>query len=74
MSDALTDIARDERRARVLRKIVELEGKGDLTTAEIEELIRLWEEYKSIGRGYWTVSDQKLADRKIKEYANLLLK
>ena len=72
MSDALTDISRDERRVMVIGKIDEIESKGELTRTDIEELIKLWTEYKGIRRGYWTSSNQELADKKIKEYQEQL--
>ncbi len=75
MSDALTDIARDERRAEVSERILELEMKfldDNINIAEVGKLIQLWEEYRSIGRGYWGMSSQKLASRRIEKYKSFL--
>lgn len=51
MSDALTDINRDERKAEIVNKIRKLEQEPEKNK---EEILKLADECDSIPRGYWT--------------------
>ena len=70
MSDALTDILRDEERENIRAVIAELEEKfyKRPTKRAAKELIRAWRNYLEIPRGYQSSSDHRLAYAKIAAY------
>jgi hypothetical protein len=67
MSDALTDIRRDDQRGRVLKKIDNAENEflENPSKDKAENLIRLWDEYLSIKRGYWGSPNKSIAYEQI---------
>lgn len=64
MSDALTDVNRDERRIKLVKKIRKLEKNKK---ENVDKLIELWKKYIKLRGGYFTISDKKLAEEKLKE-------
>jgi len=74
MSDALTDISRDEEREEILNKIylTEQEFYKNMTRKKAEDLISLWQEYLRVSRGYWTATNSRKAFAKIGAYREYL--
>lgn len=76
MSDALTDIRRDERRGELEEKALQIELNKVLsetaTKADIEILLQIWEEWSKIPRGYWGVSNQAHYKQRKALYEKLL--
>lgn len=70
MSDALTDISRDQQRFDTLSKIKKAESvfSENPTPEKAEELINLWKEYLRIPRGYSSSSNETLAYERIALY------
>ena len=70
MSDALTDISRDQQRFDTLSKIEKAESvfPENPIPEKAEELISLWKEYLRIPRGYSSSSNKTLAYERIALY------
>ncbi len=70
MSDALTDINRDQRINDILIRIEKAEGAFGVNpdVAKAEELIELWKEYERMPSGYWSSSNEQLAYERIALY------
>lgn len=62
MSDALTDINRDERKAEIVKRIRELEKEPEKNK---DEILKLAKECDDIPRGYWT--GQTNVEKKVRE-------
>jgi hypothetical protein len=75
MSDALTEIARDNNINSILATIDAFERMyaEEKTTDIANRLIKLWVQYKNARRGYWHTPDQKLASNRIKQYEEDLM-
>ena len=74
MSDALTDIYRDQKRAEILREIEKKEREFYKSPSRelAEKLIELWKRYSDIGGGYWTSSNLEMAYAKIGFYLHFI--
>lgn len=74
MSDALTDIARDERRGEISREIsrAERDFLRQPGPDRAKKLIELWKQYIYIPSGYWTSSNETLAYERIGLYDRYL--
>ena len=70
MSDALSDIARDQHRGEVLAEIKKAEEQffKRPTKKQAREIIKLWKKYRSIGRGYWGSSSSSWANMRIGQF------
>ena len=70
MSDALTDISRDQQRNDVLIKIerAELNFQENPNQEKAKELIKLWKEYVRMPSGYWSSSNESLAYERVALY------
>ncbi len=74
MSDALTDIYRDQKRAEILREIEKKEREFyDSPSKELaEKLIGLWKRYSDVRRGYFASSNLDMAYAKIGFYLHFI--
>ncbi len=74
MSDALTDIYRDQKRAEILREIEKKEREFYKSPSRelAKELIALWERYANSGRGYWGSPNIRLAHAKMGFYKHFI--
>ncbi len=74
MSDALTDIYRDQKRAEILREIEKKEREFyDSPSKELaEKLIELWKRYSDVRGGYFASSNLDMAYAKIGFYLHFI--
>lgn len=74
MSDALTDIARDQHRSELLEEIANTERDflTQPTKQKASRLIELWKRYIYTPRGYWTSSNTTWAYERIGYFAKYL--